>query len=158
MSLNFSRRAFFRFLATALLTVCCLGMLTGCFQDPNNPVKEGTGSLTVAKVTSTMTSISTSSGVTAKFTIENGADNAISVRPENFAVFVTSNGTTTEYNSVNSSLTLTGATNLLAKNSTVNVTVTVSGVSLSSGDTVKVTYWPRMNYTEISASWKTTIK
>lgn len=145
MSLNISRRDFIKLSAVTAVAVAGSGLLTGC-QDPNNPTRKGTGSLTVANATANLTEISTSSGVTAKFTIKNTADNPISIRSENFSIFVGSK----EYTGVT---VTSGATNALAKGKSTEVVITLSGVSVSSGDTVKVTYWPRTAYPEVSATW-----
>lgn len=163
MSLNFSRRSFFRFIATAILTVACVGLLTAC-SNLNNPSLEGFGTIRCMSVDAKLTDVNgTTSGTTiaaadtftAKLTIKNGADNQISVTSDNFALFVTHGDETTENSNAKTSgsVTVENGTVSLAKGKSVDVVVTVTGLDLEAGDTVKLTYWPRTDYNNNTSSW-----
>lgn len=146
MSLNISRRDFFKLSAVTAMAVAGSGMLTAC-QDPNNPTRKGVGTLNVSQVYAELKSFSTASGVTATFEITNKADNPISITAANFSVYVGG----VEYNSSSSpAVTISGATNKLEKKDKTTVVVSLSGVA---GSSVEVVYWPRLAYTELSMGW-----
>lgn len=145
MSLNFSRRSFFRLLATAMLTVACLFVMTGCWQDANKPSRTGDGTLTVSSVEANVTKTGTGS---FKVVLTNNADNEVIVNASNFNVVVTkSDKTTTSY-----AATVDATSFALKKNASITVNVT-SSASASSGETLTLQYRPRNSYEEVYASW-----
>lgn len=159
MSLNFSRRSLFRVLATALLAVLCLGMLTAC-EDPNKPTCKGNGTLTFMNVTTKVTQ-STDDKTTFTVDITNGRDNDIEINNASFSIIVkdSSGNVTATYDYDTLSLSK-GAWALAKGESVTGITVkpSTTTVTATSGSTVTLRFRPDSSYKEMYASWIYTIE
>lgn len=150
MSLNFTRRSFFRAIATALATVACVGLLAGCGSDSNKPTHDGDGTITNLNVDAKVTQDSDNP---FKFTveIENGRDNDIQIGSDSFSIMLTDDDDNDTYYKV----TVDPEVWELAKNK--KVTVVVTGINTPSGVkdgyTVTLRYRPDSSYKEMYSSW-----
>lgn len=168
MSLQFSRRSFLKYSALTAVAVAGSGLFTGCsWFDPDTPVTQGAGSMTVLKVTAAMGTYDetaktytapdiTGTKVTFPLKITNGRSHALCINPKNFYVTVTDTaGTSTTYGS--SSVTLDDGklyhTNLKTDRSVEGTLSVQLKSALKSGETITLTYLPDIEYNEYSMSW-----
>lgn len=162
MSLNFSRRSFFRLIAAAALAVACTGMLTACGEDADKPYIYGTGTITLLQVKTTVPNAPTfesdSNAITFKDVyIYNGRTNNIRVDSSAFNVLIERDGSVVADITPKVTLTSNSETkdtwSIAKKDSiTVNITATPS-VSVQAGDTVTLRYRPDDTYKEMYCRW-----
>lgn len=89
MSLELSRRSFLKCSAATAVAVACSGMLTGCGEDPNKPIKKGPGSITLAQAKITVDEPAFKADgktFTASISITAGRQNTYSFEPRSFYV------------------------------------------------------------------------
>lgn len=176
MSFHFTRRMFLKCAALAAAAVMSVGILAGCSSDGYDATIKGAGKAQVIQVVAAMGTLEENSttytapdltGTTVTFPLEitNGGDNPIHITEDQFEVTVNHSTTdsdgktstvTTIYNYKNNLTVDPALTRLALKtNQSISGTITVNlKESLSSGDTITLTYAPRVEkYTEYSMSW-----
>jgi len=169
MSMEFSRRAFLKYTALTAVAVAGSSLLSGCnITSPNRPTGKTGATLTLMGKHTLTAPVYSADNSTLKFhmNITCTSDNSLSVKSNYFTLYVThADNTTTEYNNYGEQghVALSNGTEYLAKNSSLETDVTVTGVSITSGDTVKVCYWPRPVsanandiYQDVFATWDIT--
>lgn len=163
MAFKFNRRSFFRYIATAIVSVACVGMLTACGNDPFNPSMDGVGKLSVNGVEATLKTINdgtsktvaSTNTVTLVFDIKNCVSYPLDVTTkENYWITVTTKDGKSTKDYVATSVS--GGVSDLAKDKTQTVTVTISNISMTEGSYVTVKYRPRTDNTSRTMSWEFT--
>lgn len=169
MSMEFSRRAFLKYTALTAAAVAGSSLLSGCnIADPNRPTGKTGATLSLMGKHTLTDPVYDAANNTLKFhmNIVCTSDNSLSVKSDYFTLYVThADKKVSEYNNYGEQghVTLSFGTEYLPKNSKLETDVTVSGVTIASGDTVKVCYWPRPVsatgndiYQDVFATWDIT--
>lgn len=167
MSLNFSRRSFFRFLATAVMTVACVGLLAGCGSDSSKPTCDGDGKITNLNVT-VKAERNTDDDSIFHFNIKVERDNDVQVRPDSFWIAVDHDDTVTYYNyseGVFSFSNLESSEDVeyntlpvsLIKNEKLDLDLTIDSSKItkgiSEGDDIYIYYMPDIQYPKYISGW-----
>ena len=162
MSYTFSRRAFFKYSAAAVVAVAGMSLLGGCTNgDPNNPVATAVGkSLSIVNVDGTLETEGTAveSGI-FRFTVKNNNGTPILLSPNNFSVSVRDvDGKTVKYYSLNEGgVQLSGLTDSsVASGKTATFVITAHNFpQMAEGESVILKYFPVTTsvYSNYSMAW-----
>lgn len=175
MSLEFNRRSFLKYSAAAAVAVAGSSLLTGCGEDEYQ--KTGKIGSTLKLMgnfklkTASLTTTAASNTLTCDFNLECTSKYGLNIVPANFQVEVTSKATNkvTTYHAYNTDgtgkISLSKNNNYLAKDDSLDTTLTIENISVADGDTIKVKFWPRPQasegsqaYTRAFCTWKMTAK
>lgn len=175
MSLEFNRRSFLKYSAAAAVAVAGSSLLVGCGEDEYQKTgKIGSTLKLMGEFTLKTASLNAAAGSTTdlvcEFNLKGTSKLGLPIAPTNFQVEVTSaDDTVTIYHASNTGatgrVTLSNVDNYLEKDETLTTTLTVTGISVADGATIKVMFWPRPQasegtqaYTRAFCTWKMTAK
>lgn len=177
MSLEFNRRSFLKYTAAATVAVAGSSLLAGCGSDEYQ--KSGTlgstlklmgeYSLDTAKLVAVGTatnptptaatapsSTDTTYDLFCKMSLECTSKFGLNILPSNFQVEVIRGSSTIKkyhYNNTNHPLQISNADNYLEKDDSMTTNLTVTGITVRDGDTIKVKFWPRPQASEGSQAY-----
>ena len=155
MTGEFSRRSFLKYTALTAVVVAGSSLLTGCGGDA--PVQRAVGtSNRVLKVVSKLEQVEcdAASDTTFKLVVTNGRNNALEVTKANFAV--KADGYLAYQNDKLQVTSPDALSHQVKKGETVTYYVTAKGLNALTDGTVTFTFYPDLEYSEISANWELT--
>lgn len=164
MSMEFSRRSFLKLSALTAVAVAGAGLVSGCsLTNPNQPVGFVGDTLAVMGKHTLTDPQFNGTDLTCKVNVACTSVNALTVIADHFALIVTdAEGNETEYNNFGNTddVSISEGTFTLKKGDDFDTEVTISGVTISDTDTVKLRYYPRLyayiandNYNDVYATW-----
>lgn len=173
MSLELSRRSFMKLSALTAVAVAGSSLLGGCSDSSETLYPSGAFGKTLKLMGQFTVSDpaydADTDTLTCAFKAKCTSSTPLSIRSKFFQVQVLRNKTTTVYNAETSgcTLSLSQSNYYLEKNSELETTLTLTGITLEDGDVVSVMYFPRLEsssngngqaYTDLHATWKGTYK
>lgn len=166
MSFELTRRSFLKYSALTAVAVAGSGLLTGCNDNPYQPVgKPGDTLELMGKHTLVKYRIDSNGILFCDFSIYCSSDRNLSVLPKCFQVDVTNAaGVKKTCRADNmAEFALTDSIGDLKKKETFETTLRVVYRNFAEGDTIEVKYWPRpdaslgyLGYTDAFCTWKWT--
>lgn len=164
---NFTRRSFFRFVATALATVACVGLLAGCGSDSNKPTRKGDGYLENLQVKVTVNQ-DDDNELKFNVNIDDKRDNTIWVENSSFW-FTVDDGDLVHHYSCNkltfsdfdsddsdkdyTSLDASNFRVTMEKGDNFSFDITIADGLVSEGDEVILYFAPDSTYKEMYSGW-----